>query len=69
MGQNKKVFKIEFIEGAELSLYYSRFNLFFDQVEDLPIEDLESRMRVVSDLWEKGILITLLPLDSKYDDP
>jgi len=39
------------------------------KVEDLPIDDLESRMRVVSDLWEKGILITSLPLDSKYDDP
>jgi len=39
------------------------------KVEDLPIEDLESRMRVVSDLWEKGILITSLPLESKYDDP
>ena len=43
--------------------------LFYDQVEDLPVEDLESRMQVVGDLWEKGILITSEPLEAKYDDP
>ena len=42
---------------------------FFYQVEDLPVEDLESRMQVVGDLWEKGILITSEPLEAKYDDP
>ncbi|XP_023323397.1 ribosomal oxygenase 1 isoform X2 [Eurytemora carolleeae] len=39
------------------------------KVEDLPVEDLESRMQVVGDLWEKGILITSEPLEAKYDDP
>jgi len=39
------------------------------KVEDLPIEDLESRMRVVGDLWEKGILMTSEPLEPHYDDP
>ena len=41
----------------------------FHQVEELPVEDLESRMRVVGDLWEKGILITSEPLEAHYDDP
>jgi len=39
------------------------------KVEELPVEDLESRMRVVGDLWEKGILITSEPLEAHYDDP
>jgi len=39
------------------------------KVEDLPIDDLESRMRVVGDLWEKGILITSEPQEVHYDDP
>ena len=39
------------------------------KVEELPIEDLEARMRVLSDLWEKGILMTEEPLESHYDDP
>eukprot|EP00088_Acartia_fossae_P053775 TRINITY_DN6138_c0_g1_i1.p1 TRINITY_DN6138_c0_g1~~TRINITY_DN6138_c0_g1_i1.p1 ORF type:complete len:508 (+),score=61.53 TRINITY_DN6138_c0_g1_i1:35-1558(+) len=39
------------------------------KVEDLPIDDLESRMRVVGDLWEKGILMTSEPLEAHYDDP
>jgi len=41
----------------------------WSKVEDLPIEDLEVRMRVVSDLWEKGILMTAEPLVPHYDDP
>jgi len=41
----------------------------WSKVEELPIEDLEARMRVVSDLWEKGILMTEEPLESHYDDP
>eukprot|EP00088_Acartia_fossae_P035081 TRINITY_DN3609_c0_g1_i10.p1 TRINITY_DN3609_c0_g1~~TRINITY_DN3609_c0_g1_i10.p1 ORF type:complete len:524 (-),score=84.78 TRINITY_DN3609_c0_g1_i10:327-1862(-) len=39
------------------------------KVEDLPIDELEARMRVVSDLWEKGILMTAEPLEPHYDDP
>jgi len=39
------------------------------KVEELPVEDLESRMRVVGDLWEKGILMTAEPLEPHYDDP
>jgi len=39
------------------------------KVEDLPVEDLETRLRVVCDLWEKGILITSEPQEAHYDDP
>jgi len=39
------------------------------KVEELPVEDLEARMRVVGDLWEKGILLTAEPLEAHYDDP
>ena len=39
------------------------------KVEDLPLEDLQDRMKVVGDLWERGILMTSEPLEAKYDDP
>jgi len=39
------------------------------KVEDLPVEQLEDRMKLVGDLWEKGILMTSEPLESHYDDP
>jgi len=39
------------------------------KVEDLPVEELEDRMKVAGDLWEKGILLTSEPLESHYDDP
>ena len=39
------------------------------RVEKLPGEDLETKMRLVGDLWEKGMLMTSQPLDPHYDDP
>ena len=39
------------------------------RVESLPGEDLEAKMRLVGDLWEKGILLTSRPLEAHYDDP
>jgi len=39
------------------------------KVEELPLEELEDRMKVVGDLWERGILMTSDPLESHYDDP
>ncbi len=39
------------------------------RVEELPGDDLEVKMRLVGDLWEKGILITSQPLEPHYDDP
>ena len=39
------------------------------KVEDLPLDDLQDRMKVVGDLWERGILMTSDPLEAKYDDP
>jgi hypothetical protein len=39
------------------------------RAEDLPGDDLEVKMRLVGDLWEKGILITSQPLEPHYDDP
>jgi len=39
------------------------------KVESLPLEDLQDRMKVVGDLWERGILMTSEPLEAKYDDP
>jgi len=39
------------------------------KVEQLPGEQLEERMKVVGDLWEKGILMTSEPLEAHYDDP
>jgi len=39
------------------------------KVEDLPLEELEDRMKVAGDLWEKGILMTSEPLEAHYDDP
>jgi len=39
------------------------------KVEDLPVDQLEDRMKVVGDLWEKGIVMTSEPLESHYDDP
>ena len=39
------------------------------RVEDLPLDDLQDRMKVVGDLWERGILMTSEPLEAKYDDP
>jgi len=39
------------------------------KVEDLPLEELEDRMKVAGDLWERGILMTSEPLEPHYDDP
>merc|ERR1719339_451899 len=39
------------------------------KVEDLPLEELEDRMKVAGDLWERGILMTNEPLEAHYDDP
>merc|ERR1712029_1003553 len=39
------------------------------KVEQLPLDELEDRMKVVGDLWERGIVITSEPLEPKYDDP
>jgi lysine-specific demethylase/histidyl-hydroxylase NO66 len=39
------------------------------KVEELPVDELEDRMKVAGDLWEKGIIITSDPLESHYDDP
>jgi len=39
------------------------------KVEDLPVDQLEDRMKVVGDLWEKGIVMTSEPLGAHYDDP
>merc|ERR1712013_733782 len=39
------------------------------KVEELPVEQLEERMKVVGDLWERGILMTSEPLEAHYDDP
>jgi len=39
------------------------------KVEELPLEDLQDRMKVVGDLWERGVLMTSEPLEAKYDDP
>merc|ERR1712096_394421 len=39
------------------------------KVEDLPLEELEDRMKVAGDLWERGVLMTSEPLEAHYDDP
>jgi len=39
------------------------------KVEELQCEELEQRMRLAADLWEKGIIMTSEPLESHYDDP
>jgi len=39
------------------------------KVEDLPLDELEDRMKVAGDLWERGILLTNEPLEAHYDDP
>ena len=41
----------------------------WSQVDSLPLDDQEDRMKVVGDLWERGIVITQDPLEPKYDDP
>ncbi len=40
----------------------------FVQVEDLPMEELDSKMKVIQDLWERKLLLTRHPLDAHYDD-
>ncbi len=40
----------------------------FVRAEELPLDDLEAKMRVVQDLWERGILMTREPLEAHYDD-
>merc|ERR1719154_814499 len=39
------------------------------KVEDLPLDQLEDRMKVAGDLWERGIVMTSEPLEAHYDDP
>jgi lysine-specific demethylase/histidyl-hydroxylase NO66 len=38
------------------------------KVVDLPIEELDLKMKVVQDLWEKKLLLTKFPLEAHYDD-
>ena len=38
------------------------------KVEDLPMSELDSKMKVVQDLWEKKLLLTKEPLEAHYDD-
>merc|ERR1711860_407049 len=38
------------------------------KVEDLPIQELDLKMKVVQDLWEKKLLLTKNPLEAHYDD-
>ena len=44
----------------------------FLRAEELPLSDpssgLEVKMRVVQDLWERGLLMTRQPLESSEDD-
>ena len=40
----------------------------FLKAEDLPMEGLDDKMRLVQDLWEKKLLMTREPLESHYDD-
>lgn len=40
----------------------------FMKAEDLPLEGLDDRMRVVQDLWERKLIMTRKPLESHYDD-
>lgn len=40
----------------------------FMKAEDLPLEGLDERMRVVQDLWERKVIMTREPLESHYDD-
>jgi len=39
------------------------------KVEELPLDNIEDKMKVAGDLWEKKIIMTSEPLESKYDDP
>ncbi|TRY71937.1 hypothetical protein TCAL_11489 [Tigriopus californicus] len=40
----------------------------FIKAENLPLEGLDERMRVVQDLWERKVIMTREPLESHYDD-
>lgn len=40
----------------------------FMKVENLPIDELDLKMKVVQDLWEKKLLVTKAPLEAHYDD-
>lgn len=40
----------------------------FSRAQDLPCTGLDLKMTMVQDLWEKGILMTRMPLESHYDD-
>lgn len=40
----------------------------YTKVENLPIEELDLKMKVVQDLWEKKLLLTKSPLEAHYDD-
>ena len=40
----------------------------FMKVENLPIGELDLKMKVVQDLWEKKLLLTKDPLESHYGD-
>ena len=66
--------------GIELIASYPKWS----KVEELPVDELEDRMKVivtlvqfansyflqvVGDLWERGILMTNEPLEAHYDDP
>ncbi|CAG2062362.1 unnamed protein product, partial [Timema podura] len=35
----------------------------FVSVSDLPLDDLAQKLQIVSDLWERGLLLTEGPLD------
>eukprot|EP00095_Tigriopus_kingsejongensis_P010057 maker-scaffold99_size374999-snap-gene-2.25 protein:Tk10057 transcript:maker-scaffold99_size374999-snap-gene-2.25-mRNA-1 annotation:"nucleolar protein 66" len=40
----------------------------FIKAEDLPLESLDEKMRVVQDLWERKLIMTRNPLENHYDD-
>ncbi len=40
----------------------------FIRAEDLPLDNLDEKMRIVQDLWERKLIMTRQPLESHYDD-
>lgn len=40
----------------------------FIRAQELPCEGLDLKMSLVQDLWEKGLVMTRMPLESHYDD-
>ncbi|CAG7836077.1 unnamed protein product [Allacma fusca] len=40
----------------------------FVKIDDLPIEDLTTKVQLVADLWEKGMILTKNPLSPVWDE-